>query len=168
MHASRRSSRNLTSHARHNNEDSNLDVTLLPDACDVSDLLVQYQWSVLDMMSLPPGAFLAQTLLRTVAGIYVYPSSAPLHVAHRRLGSRTQSRVEVTPGRCLLRGESARHNWTLAIPPLLVSAGNRRHDTTRQWSERTRKIALLSDHATHERDLVELSYTIQVHRPREP
>ena len=34
------------------------------------------------------------------------PSSAPLHVAHRRLGARTQSRVLMTPGSCLLRGKA--------------------------------------------------------------
>lgn len=135
-------------------------------------MLLQFSHlTILDRISLPPDAFLEQTLLQAVVGVYVYPSSAPLHVAHRRLGARTQSRVLMTPGSCLLRGESARQNWTLAIPPLLLNsstsnaAGSEALRTPRLWSERTRKLALLSDHATRERDLAALSYTVRVHRP---
>ena len=71
-------------------------------------------------MSLIPEHYLAQALRPSVAAIYVYPSSAPLHAAHRRVGSRTQSRLMIPPGGCLLRGEASRREWTLAMPPLLL------------------------------------------------
>ena len=87
-----------------------LDVAVLDAAsCSSLDAVLAKHGLVLRWtMSLMPEHFLAQALRPSVAAIYVYPSSAPLHAAHRRVGARTQSRVEIPPGGCLLRGEASR------------------------------------------------------------
>ena len=115
--------------------------------------------------------FHAQRHLPQIAGIYVYPSSAPLHVAHRKIGARTQSRAELRPGSILLRDQQARRDWTLAIPPLLLAravalgATPRWTGRMRQWSERTRKIALLAD---VDSDAEDFEYAFEVHRAAVP
>ena len=134
--------------------------TNLDPAAGLEITLVQHGLLVRDRVSLGPEMFHAQRRLPQIAGIYVYPSSAPLHVAHRRIGARTQSRVELLPGSCLLRGERARCDWTIAIPPLLVARavdlGAAPHwpCRARQWSERTRKFALLADKDSEEADFI--------------
>ena len=154
-----------------------LDVAVLDAAsCSSLDAVLAKHGLVLRWtMSLMPEHFLAQALRPSVAAIYVYPSSAPLHAAHRRVGARTQSRVEIPPGGCLLRGEASRREWTLALPPLLLTRSNAaptaacagHADTVRLWSERTRKIAVLADLG---RDLGadDESFELEVHRPRRP
>ena len=107
-------------------------------ACDLQMELAQHGLVVRHVFTLDSAHFLAQALRPSISGIYVYPSSAPTHVAHRLLGARTQSRAEVAPGDCLLRGASARQQWTLAIPPLLASG-------QQPLERRTRRIALLSE-----------------------
>jgi hypothetical protein len=122
-------------------------------------MLEQHRLRIGDRVGLMPAEFHPQRLLSYLAGVYVYPSSAPLHVAHRRIGSRTQSRAELLAGSCLLRGERARREWTIAIPPLLVAravalgARQPMNGTERQWSERTRKFALLVDVDAREDDI---------------
>ena len=101
-------------------EPAALDVTMAyAEPCALNDVLVRYDLSLRWWMSLMPEHFLGQALRPSVAGIYVYPSSAPLHAAHRRVGTKTQSRVEIRPGECLLRGPVSRRVWTLALTPLL-------------------------------------------------
>ena len=155
----------------HGRSGAALDVSISSDldASDVPAMLEQHGLLVRDRVSLGPDMWLGQRHFPLVAGIYVYPSSAPLHVAHRRIGARTQSRAELVPGSCMLRGEKARHEWTLAIPPLLVARavalGATPHFTSRerQWSERTRKFALLADIDGEEEDFV---YEFETYRAR--
>ena len=137
------------------------------EPCDLPDVLAQHEVRVSYTLSLIPEMYLAQALRPAIAGIYVYPSSAPLHAAHRRLGSRTQTRVEVPPGSCLMRGELARTAWTLAIPPLIGRPPP--PDGTRQWSERTRKIALLAlstNDGSGDGSSDGMDVSFEVHRPR--
>lgn len=125
--------------------------------------------------------FVAQKCAPSIAGLYNYASSALLHVAHRRLGARTQSRVEVAPGSCLLRGESARELWTLAIPPLLSTTTTR--DSGDGWDDggghgsagyayeaRTRSFAVLVDRSTSSATVSGLGEVgeldVQEYRPR--
>ena len=153
-------------HVSSNGECSSpLDVTLLANLdtpCGLDAILAKHRLRIGDRVSLGPEMFHPQSQLAWIAGIYVYESSAPLHVAHRRIGQRTQSRAELRPGSCLLRGELARQSWTLAIPPLL---GARPDGTERLWSERTRKFALLAD--VDESD-ERISYEFHSHTAREP
>ena len=169
-----------------------LDVTVIePFACGgLDDFLATRRLILRWTMSLMPAHFLAQALRPSVAGIYVFPSSAPLHVAHRRVGARTQSRVEIPAGGCLLRGDASRHEWTLALPPLLTThkacaygavvsdadvatAGERAPALTptsevpRLWSERVRKFAVLADSA-FDLDADEEVFEFESHRPRAP
>ena len=127
-------------------------------------LLAHHSLIIADRVSLGPELFHAQSHLPWIAGIYVYPSSAPLHVTHRHLGSRTQTRAELLPGSCLLRGERARREWTIAVPPLLaVRNVASRVERLKLWSERTRKFALLADADTSD-DAI--TYAFEAHRPR--
>ena len=114
-----------------------LDVTVLGPPICIESVLEQHGLVVRETATLDPEHFLAQSRLPSIAAIFVFASSAPLAVAHRRLGARTQSRVLLAPGSCLLRGAAARDEWTLAIPPLLEqrSAGQRVK----------RKVALLAE-----------------------
>ena len=151
----------MTSASQH----ATLDLTLIEENCDLEELLQDHPGlAVIDRVSLVPEHFMAQTLLPIIAGIYVYPTSAPLRVAHRRIDARSQSRVELAAGACLLRGGNARNQWTLAIPPLLAASAQL-GDKTRLWSERTRKFALLADAGEC---ISKLNYTFEVHRPRQP
>jgi len=127
----------------------------------MSDILEQYGLVVRHIVQLEPEQFMAQRLLPSVAAIYCHPLSAPLAVAHRRINARTQSRVEILPGCCLLRGERARHDWTLAIPPLLERLSRRGEETTRT-------VSLLVD-AEIEGNAgtdVDSDLTFEVHEPR--
>ena len=108
---------------------SSLDITVLRDV-RLQDVLTQQRLAVRQTVLLRPEHYLAQHLRPWIAGVYVAPTSAPVAIAHRKVGARTQSRVELVPGWCLLRAASARAGWTLAIPPLL--AGLRRAAQTRE------------------------------------
>ena len=99
-----------------------LDVTV-QDGTVLDSVLEQHGLVVRETATLDPEHFLPQSRLPSIAGIFNFASSAPLAVAHRRLGTRTQSRVVLPPGSCLLRGAAARDEWTLAIPPLLERTG---------------------------------------------
>ena len=110
--------------------------------CTLADVLEQHGLVLRWTKSLAPAHFLAQALRPSVAAIYVFPSSAPLHAAHRRTGARTQARVEIAPGACLLRGSAARHQWTLALPPLLAP---REAIAPSKDEARTREFAVLVD-----------------------
>lgn len=163
----RRGCANLTNRASHNNDHDDpttLDVTLIDDAHDLDDILGNDLICV-DWVSLLPEHFLAQTHMPWCAGIYVAHTSAPMHAAHRRLGARTQSRVELVPGACVLRGSNARKHWTLAMPPLLVGSITPAGDKARLWSERTRKLALLAD---ADECVENIRYSFDVYRPRGP
>ena len=161
---SKRSCASLTSRASH--EHASLDVTLIKDARDLDEILHGYKDLIaIDWVSLPPDHFLAQTHMPWCAGIYVAHTSAPMHAAHRRLGARTQSRVELAPGACLLRGSNARKDWTLAIPPLLVDSVTPAGDKARLWSERTRKFALLAD---ANECIEDIHYSFEIYKPRDP
>lgn len=163
-------------------------------ACSSLDAVLAKHGLVLRWkVSLLPEHYLTQALRPSIAAIYVYPSSAPLHAAHRRVGSRTQSRLMIPPGGCLLRGEVSRRDWTLAMPPLLLPKvaestaasdeaaaaasaaaagqlqGGRQNDndTVRLWSERTnRKFAVLVDATGGDLNADEESFEFEVHRPR--
>lgn len=144
MHGCSRSLSASTSHAHRSGAVESLDTTLLDIGLgEFTEVLAQRGLVVHHWLSLEPNRFLQQTLLPSLVGVYVSPSSAPVHVAHRRLEARTQNRVEIGPGSCLLRGESSRTLWTIAIPPLLAPPPP--PDGKRLWSERTREIALLAD-----------------------
>jgi hypothetical protein len=124
MQDCKRLSRSTTSLARR--DAPTLDVIVIPD-CSLSDLLLEHGLMVTSTASLTPEQFLAQSLRPHVHGIYVDRSSAaPVHAAHRLVSARTQSRGEIPPGGCMLRGETARRDWTLAIPPLLTYASDLR------------------------------------------
>ena len=140
-------------------------------SCTLDYVLAKHGLILRWTMSLVPDHFLAQALRPSVAGIYVYPASAPLHVAHRRVGARTQSRVAIPPGGCLLRGEASRREWTLALPPLLLphpspSAGDGHADKVRLWSERTRKFAVLADRGM-DLEADDETFEFECHAPRE-
>lgn len=68
--------------------------------------------------SVSPGELLPQALRATVAAVYLFPSSAPACVAHRRLSGRTQMRHILQPGETLLRTRECRDEWALSIAPL--------------------------------------------------
>jgi hypothetical protein len=163
--------RPMRCHTRRFSASTALDVHVRMADSDLDSILQEYGILFRDRVSLGPEMFHAQRHLPHVAGIYVYPSSAPLHVAHRRMGARTQSRTELLPGSVLLRGETARRDWTLAIPPLLVSrtvalgARSSWPGRVREWSERTRKFALLGDIGGSEEDF---TYEFEAYQAREP
>ena len=153
MRACRRRFASTTSPAHHE-----LDVKVLaPRALDV--FLAQQGLTLRQTICMRPEEFLGQALRPTIAGFYVYPSSAPLHAAHRLAGSRSQSRAEIPPGGCLLRGPASRRAWTLAIPPLLSPATDR---------ERMREFAVLTDLWSATLDQEGESFQLEVHRPRAP
>ena len=102
----------------------------------LEDVLLDRGLAVRLHTDLDPEHFLPQCPRPSILGVYVFADSAPLAVAHRKLGARTQSRVELVPGSCLLRGEAARYEWTLAIPPLLSPRA--------RTGRPTRRIALLA------------------------
>lgn len=149
--ACRRSLKSSTSPALHD-----LDVTLVLD-CELVDILAKHSLVVQHTISIEPANFLAQRLLPSIAGIYVCGGSAPLAAAHRRVGAGTQSRIEIPPGSCLLRGERSRHEWTLAIPPLLGSMA-------RRGGHSTRVVTILAE--AHDGEDAELSLAFDVHQPR--
>ena len=122
----------------------------------IESVLQRHGLVVRQTATLEPEQFLAQSRLPSIAGIFVFASSAPLAVAHRRLGARTQSRVVLPPGSCLMRGEAARDEWTLAIPPLLEqrSAG----ELT------TREVALLVDSSAARAESREELVRFEVHQ----
>ena len=71
-------------------------------------------------LELAPDEFLPQELHKYVAGILVDPGSdGAVHIAHRKVTSRSQNREVLRPGDLLIRGPVAREHWTLAVPPLL-------------------------------------------------
>ena len=154
------------SHRSQAGTSSNLDVTVLPRGA-LSHILDTY--SHFATLDLDPDQFLPQTRLPLLAGIFVDPHFAPLHVAHRRIGARTQSRVEVPNGGCMLRGESSRREWTLAIPPLLRgSSPNDEQLAQPPAQRRTRRIVLLVDQTTsaaQARDILD-ALAFVTHQPR--
>lgn len=90
--------------------------------------------------------------------MHVLSESAPVALAHRLVGARTQSRVEVSPGCTLLRGARARNEWTMAIPPLLQQHAR---------DVKERRVAFLVE-ATHAAAADEdaATLTFEVHRAR--
>ena len=102
-----------------------------------------------------PEQFLPQAVHPMVVAIFAHPTSAPIHVVHRRIGARTQSRATLAPGDCLLRGDAARHDWTLAIPPLLGAAAG---------LEQFRRVAFLMSAETDTTAKKQLEF--KTHRPR--
>ena len=169
-HGFKRRCASSTSRARHDlRAETTLDVTILGAAtCGSLDNVLATHGLILRWtMSLMPDHFLAQALRPSVAAIYVYPSSAPLHAAHRRVGARTQSRIEIPPGGCLLRGEASRRDWTLALPPLLLMSSGAAPTPAgapqRLWSGRTRKFAVLAELGAELAD--DEVFEFQHHRP---
>lgn len=75
-------------------------------------------------LELAPEQFLPQKLHRYVAGILVDPGSdGVVHIAHRKVTSRSQTREVLRPGDLLIRGPDSREHWTLAVPPLISTVG---------------------------------------------
>ena len=75
---------------------------------------------MLARLRLRPDQFLPQAMQEDVAAVQAIGHS--LYVSHRKLSSRSQTRQKVEPGQCLFRGERARKEWTLALPPLVPPA----------------------------------------------
>ena len=128
--------------------------------CDLGDILANRSLVVRQVVQIGPERFLPQALRPWIAGIYCQPTSAPLAVAHRLIGARTQSRIEIPPRCCLLRGKRARHAWTLAFPPLLQMLA-------RRGEEPTRTVSLLADVELEEGGLdLDMDLAFEVHEPR--
>ena len=127
-------------------------------------MLALHQLVVRHSLTLAPEHFLPQQLRPSVAGVFVLHESAPTAVAHRRVRSRAQSRVELAPGSCLLRGAAARREWTLAIPPLLAPLW-------RRGQSGVRMVALLEAVAdaeeTDKEGCEDDDIKLEVHRARE-
>ena len=95
-----------------------------------------YHLHIDSVHTLGPDEWWAQQQWPHLACVWLFPSSSPLTVVHRRLGSRVQHRQIIPAGGTLLRPEAARLHWTLALPPLISSetlATGERPDATRRF-----------------------------------
>mmetsp|Transcript_7462 Transcript_7462/g.23091 ORF Transcript_7462/g.23091 Transcript_7462/m.23091 type:complete len:156 (+) Transcript_7462:195-662(+) len=94
---------------------------------------------LLGVYSLSPDELLLQDRREHIAALWLFPSSAPVCVAHRRLQSRTQMRHILQPGQLLQRNAECCVNWAISIAPLRI------RDLSPGSSNETRRIAVFTN-----------------------
>lgn len=131
MLGSRRDCASTTSRAHTEGAKLHL-LMVLPAPCSVQHVVERYGLHINQELTLAHNQFISQELRPKIAAIYLHTESSPLAVAHRCIGTRTQTRIELDPGSCVLRSKDAQRQWTLAIPPLLGMMQRRSFIATRR------------------------------------